>query len=74
MKIKFARQAWPGQDHVVLQTEHGLDNSSLYTKHVTVGEVIEVDDELGYKLLSRYTGLLEMLMEDKVLKVVAQKK
>jgi len=74
MKIKFARQSWPGQDHVVLQTEHGLDNTSLYTKHVTVGEVIETDDELGYKLLSRYTGLLEMVLEDKVLKNVEYKK
>jgi hypothetical protein len=74
MKIKFERVAFPGQDHVVLQTEHGINNDSLYTKHVTLGEVIEVDDELGYKLLSRYTGILEPQLEDKVLKIVAQKK
>jgi hypothetical protein len=73
MKIKFAKAAWPGQDHVVLQCEHGADNDHLYTKHLTVGEVVTVDDDLGYKLLSQYKGVLELVADDKLLKMVAKK-
>jgi hypothetical protein len=73
MKVKFAKPTFPGQDHVIVQVEHGAENDQLYTKHVKVGEIITLDDDLGYKVLSQYRGLFEMVQEDKSVKELSKK-
>lgn len=73
MKIKFAKPTFPGQDHVIIHVEHGADNDHLFTKHVTLGEVLTVDDDIGYRILSQYRGIFEMLADDKVQKVDVKK-
>lgn len=73
MKVKFAKATFPGQDHVVVMVEHGAENDKLFTKYVTLGETLTVDDDLGYKVLSQYRGLFEMAAEDKSVKELVKK-
>lgn len=65
MKIKFAKPTFPGQDHVVIMVEHGAENDQLFTKHASIGEVLTVPDDLGYRILSQYRGVIELVGEDK---------
>jgi hypothetical protein len=73
MKVKFAKATFPGQDHVVLMVEHGSDGEKLFVKNVTLGETLTVEDDVGYKILSQYRGLFELVAEDKVVKEVTKK-
>lgn len=73
MKVKLAKPTFPGQDHVVVMVEHGADNDQLYTKHAAIGEVLTVPDDLGYRILSQYRGVFELVSEDKVVKDVLKK-